>query len=270
MPSNEASDYYSRGVTHFSQGRYAEAIDAFTRAIESDPALSLAYVDRGYTHFLIKQYERALADFDTAIQLDPTDEKAFGNRGATCASIGRYADAIEDYTRALQLDPNNSRFCSDRGGVYANLDRFSEALVDLNRAIQIDPNLAEAHLNLGSVLAKRGLLREAVSHMDRAAQLGLESAAQRATRARQELYIRSVEDGSMRLAVEAFLDAATPEDLQQTVIKFPYMILPEFIDSLVHSGASEGLPQVARLTVEQRIACLRSLAASVLKEQPPR
>jgi Tfp pilus assembly protein PilF/DNA-directed RNA polymerase subunit RPC12/RpoP len=149
-----ARDYNNRGNILDSQGRYDEAIENFTRAIELDPTYALAYFNRGNVYARrLQRYDKALADYNQAIEMSPIDAAAYTNRGA----------------------------------VYASLERDDEALEDLERAIQLDPDLAGAYFGIGALLGKRKEWQEALPFFEKASELGYVEAEEFVAMTRGEL-----------------------------------------------------------------------------------
>ena len=54
-------------------GKYQEAIEAYTKAIELDPKYAVAYYGRGLIYVVLGDYRQAIRDYDKAIELDPKD-----------------------------------------------------------------------------------------------------------------------------------------------------------------------------------------------------
>lgn len=61
--------HYNRGVVLMRLGAWADAIDAFTAAIDIDPTLGSAYFNRGYAQFSRGNRDAAMADISRAGQL---------------------------------------------------------------------------------------------------------------------------------------------------------------------------------------------------------
>lgn len=73
-PADEAPDWqtqYDLGVRYLSEGKYEEAILAFTAAIEIDPKRAEAFLGRGDTYEKLVDLERAAADYRVALELEP-------------------------------------------------------------------------------------------------------------------------------------------------------------------------------------------------------
>ena len=94
------------GAFFIDIGEYPKAIAAFTRAIELDPTLAMAYNNRGWAHIKLEQYDQAIADCTKAIELNPTLAMAYNNRSLAYIKLGQYEQAIDDYNRAIELDPS--------------------------------------------------------------------------------------------------------------------------------------------------------------------
>jgi len=116
-----ATDYLKQGVTLFEEGKYEQAIDEYTKAIELDPNLTDAYYNRGLAYLMTKQYDLALADFNKAIELDPKMSTAWSGRGMALAGLGRYKEALEAYDKALEINPNDQLAKESREGLLAYL-----------------------------------------------------------------------------------------------------------------------------------------------------
>ena len=62
---------YDLGVRYLSEGKYEEAILAFTAAIEIDPKRAEAFLGRGEAYEKQGDLERAAADYQAAVELEP-------------------------------------------------------------------------------------------------------------------------------------------------------------------------------------------------------
>jgi tetratricopeptide (TPR) repeat protein len=95
--------YVATGREYTSQGRYVEAIETVTKAINLDPSLAVAYNSRGYAHLKSREYQLAIADFDAAIHLDSGYGNAYWNRGVARQLAGDAQRANDDLLRAATL-----------------------------------------------------------------------------------------------------------------------------------------------------------------------
>ncbi len=156
---NKSVAHYLRGDALARLGRWAPAVEAFTRAINADPSDSaIAFNARGVAHIGLKELEAAKNDLDRAIELDPRLLDAF-------SSLGRYwllkkagQNAFECYARVVDADPNsligiNGRACAQFGladwdaavrGFRVLLDRRPDFAVEYNLAVVVDARCALA------------------------------------------------------------------------------------------------------------------------------
>jgi tetratricopeptide (TPR) repeat protein len=61
-----ADEWYQDGQRLRASGRYAEAVSAFSRAIERNRLFGEAYFSRGACHYSLRHYQQAREDFDAA------------------------------------------------------------------------------------------------------------------------------------------------------------------------------------------------------------
>ena len=64
------------GLAFARKANYPDAARAYTRAINSYPEYTAAFVNRGLAYLKSGRYERAFSDFNIAVRLDSTNETA--------------------------------------------------------------------------------------------------------------------------------------------------------------------------------------------------
>ncbi|WP_434221871.1 tetratricopeptide repeat protein [Limnospira platensis CENA597] len=168
---NDATVYYSRGLTHRRQGNYEAAIADYNRAIEINPNYALAYNGRGLTHRRQGNYEAAIADYNRAIEINPNYHNAYNNRGFAHRSQGNYEAAIADYNRAIEINPNYALAYNGRGITHRSQGNYEAAIADYNRAIEINPNYHNAYNNRGFAHRSQGNYEAAIADYNRAIEI---------------------------------------------------------------------------------------------------
>jgi tetratricopeptide (TPR) repeat protein len=186
LPEDPSKAAFDAGVRAYQSGQLAEAVQAFTEAIEADPQLASAYsnrclaelqqeleeqaiadctrslelnpanpndyLNRGLAYYRLMQPQAALADFNQVLELTPDDYRAYYNLGLTRFDLANYEGAIADYDQSLIHSPDlpNARradIYNDRAVAYLALNRPQQALADLNQAIDLNQADSRAYFN---------------------------------------------------------------------------------------------------------------------------
>ncbi|RDD37058.1 DnaJ-like protein subfamily C member 7 [Trichoplax sp. H2] len=96
------------GNEAFKKGKYEEAYNSYTQALEIDPynkyINSKLYCNRATTHAKLNRAEAAIADCSEAIKLDDSYVKAYLRRAKCYMDTEQYEEAVRDYEKVLQLD----------------------------------------------------------------------------------------------------------------------------------------------------------------------
>ena len=198
----QARIYNLLGQAHLRQNRDADAVAAFGKAIETDPAFADAYGNRGTLLAEMKRFPEALADLDTAVKLrpgNPTDlcnragvlldlgrldealtgcdhalalmpnlAPALYNRAEIMSKLGRHAEALKNYDQAIAIFPDQPGRALQPRAVLKQMGRLDEARAAIERALALDPNSIEAITNRGNIAYEQGRLDDAVADYDRA------------------------------------------------------------------------------------------------------
>jgi tetratricopeptide (TPR) repeat protein len=102
---NDGSDVFrGRGLARMKLGKYAEAVEDYTRALERAPD-GAVYQHRGWAHFFSDAWKLAVRDFSRAIELDPRASDAWTGRGLARVMLGDDRAAVADAEAALRLGP---------------------------------------------------------------------------------------------------------------------------------------------------------------------
>src|SRR5262249_35018151 len=96
--------FVGRGLARMKRGKYPEAAEESTRALERAPDGNL-YQHRGWAHFFSEAWKLALRDFSAAINLDPEAGDAYTGRGLARVMLGDYRGAVADAEAALRRVP---------------------------------------------------------------------------------------------------------------------------------------------------------------------
>lgn len=171
LRSNDPDTWFTLAVTYMSEGRYALAARAATRAIELAPDDAEAYCHRAMARVEQGRHEEAVVDCDRALQLDPEEFAAYRARGAAWVGLEQYERARHDLDRVLAEDKEDWEARYLRGRAWTGLGEFSRAVSDLSKAAASQPLVAEVHYHLGLAYKASGHAEAAESELTKALQL---------------------------------------------------------------------------------------------------
>ncbi len=190
--------------------RWAEAADAYQRAVDLDPASHDAKVALGVALQRAGHPARAAAAYRAALELEGEDPATLGNLGAALRELGEVDAAIGILERAVALDPRSAAAAVNLGIALNERRDFGAASAALRAVLARDPGNADAAFNLGNSLRGLGRPREAVTCFRLAADLrpGFADALNNLGNAHKEL-------GDFASAMTAFEEAlrARPDHL---------------------------------------------------------
>ena len=105
-PAGQADSHFRLGLKLGFSGKYDEAIDELTRAVEEAPDQAVAHTSLGVAWHRLGEDDRALACYEAALKLDPRYAEAHYFRAAILYSRGDVREAIAGYTLAIGLEPD--------------------------------------------------------------------------------------------------------------------------------------------------------------------
>eukprot|EP00931_Biecheleriopsis_adriatica_P062011 TRINITY_DN37327_c0_g2_i1.p1 TRINITY_DN37327_c0_g2~~TRINITY_DN37327_c0_g2_i1.p1 ORF type:complete len:340 (+),score=68.34 TRINITY_DN37327_c0_g2_i1:30-1049(+) len=108
VPEIEARGVMNRGNARARQGKFADAVSDYGRAIQMAPGEPDPYLNRGASYEALGRFEDALADYSSVLAINQRDPAAWNNRGNALLALGRYADASSSFKAALELAPGDS------------------------------------------------------------------------------------------------------------------------------------------------------------------
>src|SRR5690349_5278369 len=102
-----AQKVFRDGIRFETAGEYAEALKAFSAAIELAPQDEVAWFHRARVRYTQGDFKNALSDLDKAIQIAPSDGDAWQLRGDCYRQLKDQTKALADYDQALRLNVDN-------------------------------------------------------------------------------------------------------------------------------------------------------------------
>lgn len=178
-------------------GKYEDAIEQYTHAIELKPTKIDLYIERGKALEEIDKLEAAYSDYEKAKVFDPDEEDILYLLGRVSNKMGKYEQALRhlnhaskvakreakiypekvktllelgQYEQALKVSDTAMLFEEDeinyyqRGLAYECLNDDIRARKDFEKAVRQNRNFIDARLALADLLVRVGELDEAMSH----------------------------------------------------------------------------------------------------------
>ena len=127
------------GTVALRTWKISQAIPAFTRAIEIEPAYAEAYVKRGLAYYRVGRYEAAIADYTRTLDLKRYHADAYASRGDAYRALGDMQRAVADYSASLERRWN-ARVMRKRAQTYFEQGKVQNALTDYNTVVKRQPN----------------------------------------------------------------------------------------------------------------------------------
>jgi len=133
----EVYKLFFAGVMYRRAGKYEEAIDRYTKAIDLKPNFSQAFNNRGVVYYNMRKNGKAMADYDKAIELNPNFGKAYNNRGLVYARNEKYGLAIDEYDKAIERKSDYAEAYNNRSDSWKALGDYKKAREDLEAALRL-------------------------------------------------------------------------------------------------------------------------------------
>ena len=158
-----AEEWFLKGNTLSSTGRFDEAIEAYKRSIEKNPKATVAHFNLGLAYKNLNRMGEAAAAFEKTVELEPGNLDARYSLGNAYNHLERWEDAIAQLNIVVHRRRADAEAHGNLGWAYYNYKKgppFKHlVIVNLRKAV----GLFEAKDQLGSADATRRVLEEAMA-----------------------------------------------------------------------------------------------------------
>ena len=175
-PTLAPESFITEAEEDFKQGKLTQAVEAYKKAIASNPNDTSVYVSLARVQVFAGQYKEAQTSAEDALLLNPNNSMAHAVRAWALDFQGDYLEAESSIKRALELDPNNAYAHAYYAEIlvdayYNNAALFGgmEKAIDESRvAILLAPDTLETHRARGYVLEGTSNYEEAIREYEAA------------------------------------------------------------------------------------------------------
>nr|MBN1228699.1 tetratricopeptide repeat protein [Anaerolineae bacterium] len=125
---------YIFGTVFELVGEMAQAEQAYTDAIDLEPAYIDAYLKRGWLRLRTENPTGAQSDAEQVIELDPEQGNAYALLGEALFAGADFTAALENYTEAIERDAGSAEIYARRGWIRHLEGNYTGALEDYEAA----------------------------------------------------------------------------------------------------------------------------------------
>ena len=162
-PPATGRDFYLLGTSLLARNRPDQAETPLLRAVSLDPRRFWSWFSLGLCHFDQQRYAESAGDFAVCAVLAPKFAWPWMNRGLALARAGRLVEARQAYNRALEIEPDSPESRVNRGLTALELGEPEAAVPDLKRAVALGRSEGPVRSALAEALAKTGHRDEALA-----------------------------------------------------------------------------------------------------------
>eukprot|EP00792_Barthelona_sp_PAP020_P004446 TRINITY_DN2133_c0_g1_i1.p1 TRINITY_DN2133_c0_g1~~TRINITY_DN2133_c0_g1_i1.p1 ORF type:complete len:573 (-),score=168.88 TRINITY_DN2133_c0_g1_i1:1830-3518(-) len=108
MSNSQVDELKTQGNTFFKAGKFEEAIEKFTAALELDPNHHVCYSNRSGCYARLGDGQKALEDAEKCITVKPDWAKGYSRKGAAYQLLNNSYEAKQAFEKCIELDPNNA------------------------------------------------------------------------------------------------------------------------------------------------------------------
>jgi eukaryotic-like serine/threonine-protein kinase len=149
-------------------GANAQAIAAFSRTIDLDPANAEAYQGLGRAYDTLGRAGDAEKAFRRAIEIRPACWSCYNSLGVFFLRRARYGEAVRAFKKIIELTPDNAWGYMNVGDGYLNLAEFSQAGDYFERGLKVSPDDPDLNASAGTVSFFLGRYEEDVKYCQKA------------------------------------------------------------------------------------------------------
>jgi tetratricopeptide (TPR) repeat protein len=160
------------GDAYLAKDDFDNAITAYRKALQEDPASAEAHRKLGHAFKLSGDLDRALDELRSSLEIEPKSADAHYEQGWIFGMQHKFKAAAVEEKMAIALDPKNARAYATLGLALSSLGDYPGAIAAFQKAMELDPDDTSIYLNLGATLGRKGDYEEAIKVYEKALSMG--------------------------------------------------------------------------------------------------
>lgn len=132
------------GKDNLVHGKLQESADDFTKVLEMDPKMKIAYFSRGSVYLKMQNFKSAIADFTAYIKIDPANEKVYCSLGTAYLGSGDTERALKEYNKAIELNPHYPNGYFGRSETLTKMGEEEQAAQDKQVGDRLQQQISKA------------------------------------------------------------------------------------------------------------------------------
>ena len=165
-----------QGQGALSQGRYAEAAEAFRGVLKNDPSNMQAHAGLSSALYSLARYDEIIGFFPEEIRKghidlnrrNPEAMTVLKHIGFSCYRGGQSKKAIVALSIAVKIKDDDPAVYNTLGLAYLNTAAFRLAEIAFQTAVNLSPKSPFYHNNLGAAYLEQKMYREALACFEKA------------------------------------------------------------------------------------------------------
>ena len=136
-------------------------IQKLQQEVWKNPEDAIGYLNLGKAYARQQQYAQAIEAYQRAIAIEPGLDEAYSGMGAALFNQKKYTAALPWMKKWLSMAPDDSLRQFDLGNIYFHLERYDDAIASYKLAIDNSYSFDEAYYTMAICQIKAGRLDEA-------------------------------------------------------------------------------------------------------------
>jgi tetratricopeptide (TPR) repeat protein len=142
--------FQNRAKIYLNKNEFKEALDDINYSIaiseEYGNISSELYKIKGDILYKLGKFNEAIEQFTLAININPNDKYAFNNRGLSFCSVEKYDSAIDDWNSAMKIDSTIPEPIANLGRYYFYITNdFEKTIPVFLQTLKLDSSMADIY-----------------------------------------------------------------------------------------------------------------------------